>query len=251
MRLTVLGSGTCVPYARRGPAGYFVTTAGGTLLVDSGSGTLGRLVRGGLDYRHLEAALYTHTHPDHTADLAPLLFALNYTPGFDRAAPLTLAGPSGFGAFVDGLTALQPGIRPRGYDVELREMGDRSLDLGAARVTSYPVDHARTPALAYRVEADDATLVLSGDTQSCPGILEAARDADLLVIEASFPTDDFGPGPHLTAAEAGRIGQQAGARAIVLTHLYPHCDEHDMAALAGAEFDGRVIVGEDLLELEV
>jgi ribonuclease BN (tRNA processing enzyme) len=251
MRLTVLGSGTCVPYPRRGPAGYFVATSGGSLLVDSGSGTLGRLVQAGLDYRHLEAALYTHTHPDHIADLAPLLFALNYTPGFERDRPLTLAGPPGLEAFVAGLTALQPGIAPRGYPLVLWETDDEAPDLASGRVLALPVEHAGIPAVAYRIEADGATLVLSGDTTYCPGIVEAARGADLLVIEASFPTAAQGPGPHLTAAEAGQVAREAGARSVVLTHQYPQCDEHDMAALAGREFDGPIRVAEDLLALDV
>lgn len=251
MRLTILGSGTCVPTVRRGPAGYFVTTSSATLLVDGGSGTLGRLVAAGLDYRHLAAALYTHTHPDHIADLAPLLFALNYTPGFERTEPLVLAGPPGIGDFLEGLTALHPGIRPRRFALDLRELDGEELAMGSIAIAAHRVEHAGIPAVAYRIAADGAVLTLSGDTTWCPGIVEAAREADLLVIEASFPTEAFGPGPHLTAAEAGRVAREAEARAVVLTHLYPHCDAHDLVALVGEEFAGPVTVGEDLLTFDV
>ena len=50
--------------ADRGPAGYAVESGDGLLLVDSGSGTLGRLHQAGLDFRRLERVLYTHTHVD-------------------------------------------------------------------------------------------------------------------------------------------------------------------------------------------
>jgi ribonuclease BN (tRNA processing enzyme) len=47
------------------------------------------------------------------------------------------------------------------------------------------------------------------------------------------------------------VAREAGARSVVLTHQYPQCDEHDMAALAGREFDGPIRVAEDLLALDV
>ena len=250
-RVTILGSGTCVPYARRGPAGYAVEAGGETLLVDSGSGTLGRLVQAGLDHRHLAAVLYTHTHPDHTADLAPLLFALNYTPGFERGKPLRVLGPQGFGDFLARLAELHPGIRPRSYEIELVEMADSRFYLGAITIESHRVEHAGLAAVGYRIETEGITLAFSGDTTYCPGIVEVARGADLLVIEASSPFPDRDPGPHLTAALAGRIAAEAGARRIVLTHQYPICDEHDMAALATEHYDGDVVVGEDLMVLDV
>lgn len=250
-RVTILGSGTCVPYGRRGPAGYAVTSGSETVLVDSGSGTLGRMVRAGIDYRHLAAIAYTHTHPDHTADLAPLLFALNYTPGFRRERALRVLGPHGFGDFLAVLESIYPGIRPRSYRREIIEMDDSELALGAGAILSRRVDHAGLAAVAYRFEIGGASIVFSGDTTYCPGIVDLARGADLLVIEASSPFEDADPGAHLTAALAGRIASEAGARRIVLTHQYPICDEHDMPGLAGAHFDGEVLVSEDLMVLEV
>jgi ribonuclease BN (tRNA processing enzyme) len=249
-RVTILGSGTCVPYGRRGPAGYAVEAGGETVLVDSGSGTLDRMLRADIDYRRLAAVAYTHTHPDHTADLAPLLFALNFTPGFEREQPLSILGPPGFEDFLAALESIYPGIRPRSYRRDVVEMGDSELALGAGAVVSRRVEHAGLAAVAYRFEVDGARIVFSGDTSYCPGIVDIARRADLLVIEASSPFDGD-PGPHLNAALAGRIASEAGARRVVLTHQYPSCDEHDMPALVARHFDGQVLVGEDLMVLEV
>ncbi|MCZ6727091.1 MAG: MBL fold metallo-hydrolase [Acidobacteria bacterium] len=250
-RVTVLGSGTCVPTRRRGPAGFVLEAAGETLLIDGGSGTLGRMVEAGLDYRQLAAVLYTHTHPDHTADLAPLLFALNYTPDFRRERRLKIIGPPDFGDFLARLTELHPGIRPKSFELEVIELGDDTADLGHAVVTARRVEHAGVSAVAYRLSVDGVTIVFSGDTTYCPAIVDIAAGADLLVIEASLPLAEHDPGSHLTAGLAGRVAAEAGARAVVLTHLYPICDQHDMAALVAQEFGGRIMVGEDLMTLDV
>lgn len=64
--------------------------------------------------------------------------------------------------------------------------------------------------------------VYSGDTMPCPGLKEAATDADLLICEATYPTPDcadkaekFG---HSTYADAGTLAREAGVRRLWLTH---------------------------------
>jgi ribonuclease Z len=78
------------------------------------------------------------------------------------------------------------------------------------------------------------------DTRDCPGARELAADADLLLIEATFlePERDLAmEAGHLTAAQAARIGAEAGARRVVLTHLsrrYPGTAAHLAEARAAA-----------------
>lgn len=251
MRVVVLGSGTCVPRAPRGPAGYALAAGESLVLLDSGSGTLGRLARSGLDYRRLTHAFYTHVHPDHTADLGPLLFALNYTPDFERTAALRMVGPPGFSDFLAALERAWPWIRPRGEWLELREAAREEIDYGEFVLRVAPVEHAGLAANAYRLDSAAGSVVFSGDTEYCRSLVELARGADLLVIEASAPHREDEPGAHLTAAEAGRVAAEAGARSVVLTHLYPRCDEHDMVSLCAATYDGPITVAEDLAVYEL
>ena len=72
----MLGSGTSVPDPSRGPCGLLVQCEAGAWLIDGGSGTLQRCAKVGVDPRTLLGGIYSHHHPDHCADLVPLLFAM-------------------------------------------------------------------------------------------------------------------------------------------------------------------------------
>jgi ribonuclease BN (tRNA processing enzyme) len=114
-------------------------------------------------------------------------------------------------------------------------------------IKSAPTNHTEG-SLAYRVEADGRSLVYSGDTDESDSLVDLARGADLLVLEAANPVKVPG---HLTPAEAGRLAARAGAARLLLNHFYPPCDAVDVVALAAGEFAGEVIRAEDGLSLTV
>jgi ribonuclease Z len=93
------------------------------------------------------------------------------------------------------------------------------------------------------------------DTRLCDGVYALAEDADMLVIEATFLAEDthlardFG---HLTAQQAARVAAESGVRQLVLTHFsqrYP--DPRRFEEEARAEFDGEIVVAEDLERVQV
>ncbi|MEV6070140.1 ribonuclease Z [Nocardia sp. NPDC052001] len=93
------------------------------------------------------------------------------------------------------------------------------------------------------------------DTRICDGVHELAAGVDMLVIEATFVDADthlateFG---HLTAGQAGEVAARAGARTLVLTHFsqrYRSLDDH--LSEARKEFDGEIVVAEDLMRIPV
>lgn len=251
MRITILGSGTGVPTGERQPSGVAIVSDGHHLLLDSGSGTMASLARAGLDYRALETLLYTHAHADHTLDFAALLHALNFTPGYEHHEVLRVLGPLGFSDFIERLLAAYPSLQDRSFPLEVEEVDGAVMDLGWGRLSSAPVPHGNVPANAYRLETDNAVAVFSGDCSPSNELVELARGADLLLSEASFPFAVPEGRHHLTTAEAAAIAQEAGVKALVLTHFYPWADAHDAEAECVQHFAGSVIAAEDNLVLEL
>lgn len=221
MRFTVLGSGTTFPDANRGPAGFLVQADGAAFLVDGGSGTLQRCMRAGVDPRELTAHFLSHWHPDHMADLVPLLFTFRVA---DRKAPYPIHAGAGFLDILDGLEQtfgkwLKFG--PRGATVhELSIRGPDVVQIGGLTVRSRPANHS-AGALHFRFEADGVAVVFSGDTGPSDGLVELARGADLLVCECAG-SDEKPIEGHMTPTSVMKVVQAARPREVWLTHLYPH-----------------------------
>jgi ribonuclease Z len=93
------------------------------------------------------------------------------------------------------------------------------------------------------------------DTRWCSGALQLADGADLLVCESTFldidadMAEEYG---HLTARQAGRLAREAGVRRLVLTHFSRrYLDDQVFADEARSEFDGDVVLAEDLMRIPV
>ena len=120
---------------------------------------------------------------------------------------------------------------------------------GGLDIRSAPAAHSH-PALSYRLEAEDTSVTISGDTDMSDNLVELARNTDLLICECSMPEGSKIPG-HLVPSEAGAIAQRARARKLILTHFYPPCDEVDVVSQASKTFSGEILKGEDLMITEV
>ena len=108
MEIIIIGSGTGVPSLRRGSPATVIRVGDHLLLLDSGSGTLRRLLEAGVDFRDVDYLFYSHFHPDHTSDLVPFLFASNYGSEEVRRRGLTIIGPPGMADFYEKLKGMIP-----------------------------------------------------------------------------------------------------------------------------------------------
>jgi ribonuclease BN (tRNA processing enzyme) len=248
MQLTVLGSGTAIPVADRFPAGYLLEFGRTKVMVDCGPGTLRRLAAAGVSLDRLDAVLLTHYHTDHCADLAALLFALR-SPHFAGRAPMRIFGAPGLQRLVDKLTEAWPWLAPRGYELQLTEITQRSFALDTANVVAVPIRHT-AQSLGYRFETDAGAVAFSGDADECDELADLARDVDVFVCDAATPDGEKLDG-HLTPGLAADHAARARARRLMLTHFYPECEGRDLRAMASARFQGEVLLAADLMAIDV
>jgi ribonuclease BN (tRNA processing enzyme) len=251
--VTVLGSGTCVPSLERSSCSVLVETAGRKWLIDSGAGTLRRLLEAGTTIFELSYLMYSHLHPDHTADLVPLLFATKYPDG-GRTEPLTLIAGRGFADFFQRLRQVYGHWIDIGEDlfkiVEMDTGGRDHLRADGVDIDTAPMEHS-PQSVAFRLTGPGGKrLVYSGDTDDSEPLADLARQADLLICEASFPESRKVPG-HLTPALAGAIAARAGVRRLMLTHFYPVCAETDIAAECRRTYSGPLILARDLMRVSL
>ncbi|MFF5211850.1 ribonuclease Z [Streptosporangium sp. NPDC000396] len=95
------------------------------------------------------------------------------------------------------------------------------------------------------------------DTRLCDGVFALAAGVDLLVIESTFLSSELTMATrygHLTAAQAGRVAADSGARKLVLTHIserYGADDEPRFLDEARQAFDGDIVLAHDLMRVPV
>jgi ribonuclease BN (tRNA processing enzyme) len=250
LKLTILGSGTGVPSANRGGPGYLVQTGNLDLVMDLGMGTLAKLDRLGVSFKEFGPILISHLHPDHTAELVSLLFALRNL-GIGRRKPLQIFGCHGLVRQMEKLQEIYGDwIRPGEYALEILEMGRDEVVLEDLRLSSIPVRHTEQ-SVGFRMEdTSGKVLSYSGDSDFCQGLIDLVNDADLALIESSFPDQMKCPG-HLTPSEAGKTAREASAKRVVLTHFYPECEGVDLTAQCRQYFHGEVFLARDLIEFDI
>jgi ribonuclease BN (tRNA processing enzyme) len=254
MEIIILGSGTAVPLAERASPSIAVFIETTFLLLDIGPGTVRQLAIAGLKHENIDYVAISHFHPDHTADLIHLIFATRHPPVLKKRKPFTIIGPKGFSGFLEGLK------RPYGtwLDLpaglmEIEEMNTGARDRRQFKeftLLSAPLRHT-SQSIGFRIEDDSGNImVYSGDTGYCEGLVDLARDADLLILESSFPDDQEVEG-HLTPSLAGEIAADSGAKKLVLTHFYPECLESDIEGQCRRTYQGELVLAADLSHLTV
>jgi ribonuclease BN (tRNA processing enzyme) len=226
-----------------------VVQAGETaILLDCGNGVLSNLGRL-IDPTSLSAVFITHAHIDHFADLYALQAALRYAPA-GPMPPLPLYLPTGlFERMGAVLSAHGERELAEAFDVHEVARG-KSIVVGGLTVTPMPVDHVEDT-FALVVDRGRSRLCYTSDTRFGEAAIAAARGASVLLAEATLPPPFAGRAPHMTPAEAGMLAAAAGARTLVLTHMWPTVDREAAATDARATFGRRVIVADELDSLEI
>ena len=239
MRLTVIGSSPAWPNPGSAHSGYLVEGPE-KLLLDCGPGVLGRL-RESRSWPDVDAIAITHFHLDHWGDLVPWVWGSFYlSTNGPVPRPRLFVQPGGMEFLVSlGERLGFPDMFERAFELSEYEEG-APFSTGALTVTALRVPHYTLQTYAFRVENSDSVLAYSGDSAPCPELVEAARDADLFVCEATLLRGDLDGQPrgHLSLEEAVDAFEQSNARRLLLTHRpceLPTPENHELA------YDGLVL----------
>ena len=193
-KLVLLGTagGPRVRKNRSGSAQAIVSD-GNIYVIDCGYGVVRQMVLAGLDLKRLRHIFITHHHSDHDIDLGPLL-QLAWLSGLTTAVDCW--GPPPITKMIadylkyestdiavrqsdEGRPPFRPLIRTHEIHGGGSVMRDARLQVTAAKVIHPPMDLA----LAYRFDASDRSIVISGDTRPSDELIRMAKDADALRID--------------------------------------------------------------------
>jgi ribonuclease BN (tRNA processing enzyme) len=265
LAVQILGSGGPRVSKDRASASYLVWLAGrARILVDAGGGAYARFGESGASLEDLSLIAISHLHPDHVSDLPALFWSIDQT---RKDPPLPIAGPSGndlvpgFETFLkvlfdqtNGAFRVLGGMvggSGRGVPLEVTvtdvKKGEPSIVFNrqGITVTAIGIPHGDIPALAYRVQTQNKSIVFSTDQNGTnPGFVEFARGADVLVMHLAIAAGATSP-LHAAPAVVGAVARDAHVGRLVVSHI----GQFDLdAAIADVKkaYSGPVTVGADL-----
>ena len=149
-----------------------------------------------------------------------------------------------------------PARKPAAVTEPATVLKDATVQVSAVRVRH---GHA-TPAVAYRFDTADGSVVFSGDTTVDDDLIGLATGADILVHAVADldylqrhgvtgPALDHMRGLHTDISEVGGVAERAGVGELILTHYLPAepaaISLADWAKRAGRAFSGQTTAGHD------
>jgi ribonuclease Z len=258
-------------------ANTLVEAGGQQFLFDAGRGAMLRIAS--LSPKHIvrtNKVFLTHLHSDHIVDLSDLF--LNGS-GQGKRTNFFVWGPIGTQAMTSHLV--------KAYDWDLRYRTNRRrpklkmigkdvregtiYEQAGVKVTAFDVDHwppqktkrERTsyPAVGYRLDYSDRSVVISGDTRPTKNMIKFASGVDLLIHEVHVGLDfrkrRSGPRPlrgshHTSPHEAGEIFTQARPKLALYTHIvWGGMTEKDLVDLTRQTYNGPLVVGQEMMQIRI
>lgn len=246
-------------------------------VVDCGYGTSRQLLSAGIPLESVRYVFITHHHSDHSLEYGPLVHNAWVT-----GAPMRIDayGPPGLKKMTQAFFEyMKIDIETRIADEGRPDLCERVavheiqrpgvvLENGDVKVTAALVPHPQIEhAYAYRFDAADRSIVVSGDTAYSTALADLAKGADVLVHEVLHPDAidmllkrvpnasrlrEHLAASHTVPEDVGKVAARAGVKTLVLYHFVPPdasiADEQWTAGVR-KHFKGRIVVGKDLMEI--
>lgn len=204
----ILGAGTPTPTPTRFGSAYVIEAGGEHVMFDCGPAATHKLVQAGLWPTQVNHLFFTHHHFDHDVDY-PCFLLCRWDQSIGKEEQLKVRGPTlteeitarildpERGAFAHDWQARvnlpgsqhvyvnRGGTLPRRPpSVDVQDIGPGFVAEGRDwRVTAAHAVHAQPwlDSLAYRLDSEAGSVVVTGDTEPCPTVTALARDADVML----------------------------------------------------------------------
>ena len=220
MKVTILGKYSPFPPVGGACLSYWVESEGTGILVDCGPGALAKFQEYVGPLSKIDVVILSHLHFDHIGDALVLRYAAAAAPRDSRLpSKVTVYAPNepeqefSYLNYKEAMSVVP--VAP----------GD-SISLGGIKVDFFLGNHPLR-SHAMRFEDESGIFAYSGDSTPCQDLIDAASGADLFLCEAAGTEAEKAmiEAAHCTGKQAGMVAKEAGAKRLLLTHLWPFTDE--------------------------
>ena len=283
VKIKLLGTGTPTPSLVRMGSSYLVEIDDEVILLDHGPGAHDRLLQAGFSATQVTHIVFSHLHYDHCIDYVRLTLT-RWDQGAGNIPELKVFGPAPIadmtdklfgrdGAFATDINARvnnpssififeqRGGTPPRRWPApDVTEMSSGTvINNGSWRLESIGVPHMQPQlnSLGLRIDSNEGSVVYSGDCGPSDALIRLGKDCDVMIHMCNNLSGSIESKEHNTFAsghlDVANIASKAGAKTLVLTHMYPQIDipgirERIVKEIAEI-YDGVIVLGEDLLDI--
>ncbi len=264
MQVKFYGTGSCSPSSKknekpfRSYTGWYTQLGSDSLLFDIGGGVLHKMLLDGIDIMRKPTHLFiSHFHPDHCSDIISLLQGRAvYSNNVKKIPKLEVFGPEGLKKFIEQvfLGVDKWNMFKNEVDIyDLINLNEGVIEYSNENwsIKSSSIDHF--DGNCYRLDVAGKSIIYSGDMAYDERISDLGHDADLAILECSYPDRASLLGKHLCPEDIGVLAKKGNFKKVILTHMYPACEGKEdgmvkvITDLSGCE----VIVAEDSYQIEI
>jgi len=267
---------------RAGPA-VLIEVGDDLIIFDVGRSALQNVLKSGYSPVNIEQIFLTHLHSDHIVGLPDFILSPWITSGHSQ---WEVYGPEGTRTLFDRLFgvdgAFEADILARANSKSSRELIEPRIGKELNRpsfniievsqpgiiyegeswevLASFAPKHIQPwlISIAFRVNSEDGSVVITGDTGPHADIIEFAKGCDLLIHDCSIKerTGHYATRlVHTDPISLGKVASEASAKVVVATHISRREDYPEVLStyrgFVEENFAGQFVLGEDLQVIDI